>query len=98
MRFESDGHKLVAKRQFCILWSFLRAAAYLAALPAAMAVDGRYEAAVESATVASHMRHRPSRHGVSVNPSSRFLSVLMRPASSLVGLAEMPVRVRERCK
>ena len=71
----------------------MRAAADSVALPAV--VDGRYDAAVVSATVASLMRHQLSRHSISVSPSGHFPSVLMRPAGPLV--AGMPARERERC-
>ena len=60
-----------------------------------MSVDGKYEAAVVFATVAFHMRHRQSRHGIRVSPSGRFLSVIMRLAGFLA--AGMPACVRERC-
>ena len=95
MRFEGDGHEIVATRQYRILCLFASSAIDSAALPADMAVDGRYEVALVSATVASHIRHLPSCHGISVSPSGRFPSVLVRPAGSLI--AGMSVRVRERC-
>jgi hypothetical protein len=72
----------------------LRVAADSAALPASAAVNGRYDAAVVSATVTSQMRQRPSRHGIKVRPSGRLPSVRERPFGSLV--AGIPARVSER--
>jgi len=57
--------------------SFLLAAAS-AAEPAQADVALRYEAATVSVTVTSQLAQRPSFHGVSVRPSGRLPSALIR--------------------
>ena len=70
----------------------LRRAADSAALPAETEVECRYDAAVVSATVTSHTRQRPSRHGISERPSGRLPSDLTRPVGSFdAGIAALVI-------
>ena len=71
----------------------LRRAADSAALPAVTEVECyRYDAAVVSATVTSHTRQRPSRHGISERPSGRLPSDLTRPVGSFdAGIAALVI-------
>jgi len=60
----------------------LRAAAWLAAAPAVILVDGRWDAASESGTVASQAKHFSLAHGIREAPSG----LRDVPASSPTGL------------
>ena len=61
---------------------FLFAAASAAA-PGVCDDIGRYDCAIVSVTVTSHVTHLPLFHGINVTPSGRLPSVLNRPDGSL---------------
>ena len=60
----------------------LATAARFAASPAPVDVAARCDAANVSATVTSQVRHLPRDHGMSVTPSGRLPSSLVRPNGS----------------
>src|SRR5260221_2893435 len=70
------------------------AAAFSAAAPGVVAVVMMYEAAKESVTVTSQVKHFPPDHGISVSPSGRLPSARVRPTGSLV--VGMPASVKAR--
>ena len=75
---------------FCsFLW-----AAPSAAPPAKDGVVARYDCARVSVTVTSQVKHRPPCHGISVSPSGRLPSDLIRPSGSLI--EGTPARIRAR--
>ena len=65
-----------------------------AALLTIIAVVGKEDIAVVSATVISQIRQRPSRQGVNFKPSGLLPSDLDRPCGSLI--AEMLARFKLR--
>ena len=81
---------LLSQDNFCrcqrplLYFVFFRAAAISAAAPAVTAVDGKYEAARVSMTVASHMRLRPACQGIKVRPSGLLPSDRSKPGGSLI--------------
>src|SRR6218665_4025151 len=71
---KASGRKVYGSSR-ALYFVFLRSAA----IPAAAAVAGKYEAARVSITVASHIRLRPACHGIKVRPSDRS-----KPGGSLM--------------
>jgi len=70
-----------------VYWSaeyfvFLFDAALSAAAPAIVDVASTCDAAIVSGTVPSHVKHFPFDQGMSVTPSGRFSSLLVKPSGS----------------
>ena len=61
---------------------FLFAAALSAAASAIVDVASTCDVAIVSGTVTSHVRHLPCDQGISVTPSGRLPSLLVKPSGS----------------
>src|ERR1043165_9921354 len=69
-------------RVIAAYFNLLAAAAWFAASPASVDVVARCDFANVSETVTSQVRHLPHDHGISVTPSGRLPSSLVRPNGS----------------
>ena len=69
-------------------------AALSAAAPAMVDVASTWDAAIVSGTVTSHVKHFPFDQGMSVTPSGRFPSLLVKPS----GYFDAGISARQRLR
>jgi hypothetical protein len=79
----ASGWKRNDYAMLAYLSTFLLAASS-AALPRVRGVTDKYDSAVVWVTVTPHVNERPACHGMSIRPSGRLPSDMLRPTGSLV--------------